>query len=172
MSDFDERPLADEVRREIEMLAGAARELLDLPPSGADPRTIVGSIDAALRTQGWLERTGLEPDEAAIALGALWGEQLARAFGWQWVTLTETEPDDDEAEDEDDEHVGVVPSDRRYLVFPTYFIRGLLEPEAEVTALLTFNMIASGNLPPAETGEYIELGAPEVDEDDDEEEEE
>ena len=169
MSDFDEQPLAEEVRREIEMLAGAARELLDLPASGGDPRTIVGTIDAAIRSQGWLEKTGLEADEAAIALGALWGEQLTRAFGWSWVTLTETEPDvEEDADEADDEHVGVVPADRRYLVFPTYFIRGLLEPDADVTALLTFNLIAAGNLPPAESGEYIELGVPEGEDEDDE----
>lgn len=171
MSDFDERPVADEVRREIEMLAGAARELLDLPESGGEPRTVIAAIDAALRSAGWLERTGLEADEAAIALGALWGEQLAHAFGWVWVSLVEHIDEDEEVEDEgDDEHVGVVPADRRYLVFPTYFIRGLLEPEAEVTALLTFDLIGSGNLPPAESGEYIEIGAPEdLDEEDEEE---
>ena len=155
MSDFIERPLGADLRREINELAAAARDLLGLGATGGSPKDVVAAINQSLATSGWLAHTGLEADEAAIALGSLWGEQCIRAFKWEWVALTE--PD---ADDEDDAHVAVVPSDRRFVIFPTYFIRTLLEPGADVTALLIFNMIAAGNTPHAEAGAYLELGAP------------
>ena len=160
MSDLIERPLGADVRREINELASVARDLLDLGATGGRPKEIVAAIDHALTTSGWLARTGLEADEAAIALGSLWGVQLTRAFTWEWVALHE--PDSEE----DDAHVGVVSPDRRFVVFPTYFIRALLQPDSDVTALLTFNMIASGTLPPADAGAYVELGAPSGEDDD------
>src|SRR5688572_16141237 len=122
MSDLIERPLGADVRREIEALASVARALLGLGATGGRPKEIVAAIDRALTTSGWLARTGLEADEAAIALGSLWGVQLTRTCTWEWVGLHE--PD---SEEEDDTHVGVVSPDRRYVVFPTYFIRALLE---------------------------------------------
>ena len=155
MSDFFERSLGADVRREINELASAARELLGLGATGGSPKDIVAAIDQTLTTRGWLAKTGLEADEAAVALGSLWGEQLTRAFKWEWVGLHEHDSEDDE-----DPHVGVVSPDRRFVVFPSYFIRALLEPDSDVTALLTFNMIAAGNLPPADAGTYVELGAP------------
>lgn len=160
MSDLIERPLGADVRREIDELASVARELLGLGATGGTPKEIVSAIDQALTTSGWLARTGLDADEAAIALGSLWGVQLTRAFRWEWVGLHE--PDSEE----DDAHVGVVSPDRGFVVFPTYFLRALLEPESEVTALLTFNMIAAGRLPPADAGAYVELGAPSGEDDD------
>lgn len=159
MSDFIERSLDADVRGEIRELASAARELLGLGATGGSPKEIVSAIDQTLMTRGWLARTGLEADEAAVALGSLWGEQLTRAFRWEWVGLHEPDSEDD------DPHIGVVSPDRRFVVFPTYFIRALLEPGSDVTALFTFNMIATGNLPQADPGTYVELAGPSSDED-------
>ena len=159
MADLIERPLDDDVLGEIHELASAARELLGLGATGGTPKEIVSAIDQTLTTRGWLARTGLEADEAAVALGSLWGEQLTRAFTWEWVGLYEPDSEDE------DGHVGVVSPDRRFVIFPTYFIRALLEPASDVTALLTFNMIAAGTLPHAEPGTYVELGAPSDEED-------
>ena len=84
--------------------------MLGLGATGGRPKEIVAAIDHALTTSGWLARTGLEADEAAIALGSIWGVQLTRAFTWEWVALHE--PDSEE----DDAHVGLVSPDRHFVV--------------------------------------------------------
>ena len=44
------------------------------------------------------------------------------------------------------------------MFFPINYIYRQLTPEQEVTALLLFNMLAAGYLPPSEPGALHELG--------------
>lgn len=83
--------------------------------------------------------------DEALGLGCLWAEQVCGSLGWSWATLTSG----------DAEHHCIVSPDRRFAIHATAYLRSLLsDREADNTVVLLFNMIAAGNVPQAEAGQY------------------
>lgn len=123
-------------------LPGAAREgaaLLGIPYE-ADPAHLVGAIDAFVLNPpkaGFFKRVD-NWNERAMPLGALWGVQLERRFGWQWAML----------EEDGETSIGIVDPLRSMAVYPFDYVYGCLEQGGVPTIHLAFNMLAAGQLPP------------------------
>ncbi len=123
------------------LLPGAAREGAQLAGvrESDEPLRIVEAINAFIANPpkaGFLKRVD-NWNERAMPLGALWGAQLVRQFGWQWAIV----------EDDGDDSIGVVDPQRTMAVYPFDTIYGWLEEGAYPTLLLAFNMLAGGSLP-------------------------
>ncbi|BAU11200.1 hypothetical protein LEP3755_16930 [Leptolyngbya sp. NIES-3755] len=74
---------------------------------------------------------------------------MTKEFGWQWVCL----------EYERQDFFAVVAPDRAYGCLPFNDIYSLLtDPQADNCAILLFNMIKAGNLPPSAANRYQMLG--------------
>ena len=91
-----------------------------------------------------------KPDsvQTALALGAVWGDQLVREFAWEWTCY---QPDGQD-------FYCVASQDRSLAVFPTYFIKVCLDdPAIDCTATLAFNMLAAGSVPALPPGGFENL---------------
>ncbi len=81
-------------------------------------------------------------------VGAAWGEQLVRAFGWRWRYA---------AREEEFERAVTSPDDA-FVVFPGNYLGQMLRPPYDdVTLMLMFNMIEAKKLPEASPGELEDL---------------
>ena len=83
------------------------------------------------------------PDAMIEEVGAAWGEQLVRAFGWRWqYVVRDKEPER-----------AVTSPDQAVVVFPsTYLDRMLKPPYDDVTLMLMFNMIEANELAEVPSG--------------------
>ena len=147
-----ERALTDEEKTEFATRAAQASKNLGFDENTVAPAAAVQAVnDFVDRWQsersGALKKLfgrkpGLDSVDVALGLGAVWGDQLVRRFGWEWVCVRHEEQD----------LYGVVSPDRSVAVYPTYFVKACLDnPQADCTAMLAFNMIEAGNvsgLPP------------------------
>lgn len=132
-------------------LPGAAREGAALVGVSVidDPVRIVTAVNTFVanppkarffkKVDNWNDR--------ALPLGALWGEQLVRAFGWQWMLV----------HIEDDTEIGVFSAERGVGVYPFDYVFGCLESGEYPTILLAFNMLAEGSLPAFQDRSYVNL---------------
>jgi len=76
--------------------------------------------------------------QVALALGALWGEQLIGRFGWSWTC----------AQSDGSDYYCVASPDRSIAVYPTYYVKGCLDnPSVDCTIVLAFNMLSAGSVP-------------------------
>ena len=83
------------------------------------------------------------PQALINEIGAAWGEQLVRAFGWQWQYVIR----------ESEFERAVVSPDKAFVVFPGNYLGRMLEPPYEdVTLMLMFNMIQAKKLPEVSAG--------------------
>lgn len=118
------------------------------------PGKIVAAVDEFVF--GWQcgERPpadALAPDNAPLPLGAVWGQQLVRAFGWDWAVVEFHEHDNSQAP-------GVLSPDRALAVYPIHFIMGCLhDPTVDTTILLAFNMLEAGTIGPTQPGGFFNL---------------
>ena len=87
-----DRPLTDEEEAELSVLLTMGLERVPLPPEVDD----IDEVDPALLILGMADVVdalaagqappeGLSRPELAMALGALWGEELCRLAGWRWA---------------------------------------------------------------------------------------
>lgn len=132
-----------------------ARELRAVLPRGARlakvkvtdaPDEIAAAVDAAV-TAARAKKKPRSLDDAT-ALGALWGDALARASGWTWAHLVLGKH----------KRVCLVSPDRAHACAPLEYLYAQRTPGAEVTALLLFNMVVAGQLPPSAPGKLVRFG--------------
>jgi hypothetical protein len=89
-----------------------------------------------------------------VCFGALWGQMLCGAAGWDWIGLS---VDGDEA------FLALTSPDRAHAIAPVNLMqRNLLSKEQddappENTVRLVFNMIEAGQLPPSRAGAFLML---------------
>ncbi len=134
LSVLKERPLSKAEEENFKRQADYGRSLLgEEVTSDAEPAELVQRVDSYVDSWQDAEIDTEELDEMDVAkgLGALWGQQLAKAFDWTWVCL---------------EGAGnlyaVVSKDRALVINPVYFIKSCLEmPELDCTIMLAFNML-------------------------------
>ncbi len=142
---ISETALDEEVLTHIQASAAAGAALLDVDLKYASADTIVESIDVYVSQRQRGDQENVEDDEADIALGSLWGQQLVRQFGWEWSSVTFVDHSDATA-------IGVFSPDRSLAIYPFHFVYGCFENNAPVTILLAFNMLKDGSripeLPP------------------------
>jgi hypothetical protein len=116
--------------------ARRTNSLLGLDPADATPTEIVGAVDLCVYDRQVSEDPQTDDDEILIfGLGSLWGEQLVRGLGWEWAQVVFHEYGDLEA-------MGVLSQDRSLAIYPYHFITGCIHNRAEVTIMLSFNMLS------------------------------
>lgn len=119
-----------------------------------DPATIAAAVDAFVYAWQCGDRppaSVLDADDAPFILGAVWGEQLVRRFGWEWRMVTFHEHGDSVAP-------GVLSPDRALAIYPIHFIMGCLhDPTVDTTILLAFNMLEAGTIGPTPPGGFFNL---------------
>jgi len=98
--------------------------------------------DESQKVDNWTDR--------AVPLGALWGQQMVRAFDWEWAEVVH--------HDHNDVHLaGVFNRERSLAVYPLHYVFGCLKNEVYPTILLAFNMLTAGKIPELEAGGYVNL---------------
>jgi hypothetical protein len=132
----------------IEGSAGEGAEMVGVAID-ATPLEIITAVNQYVskpprkrRVDNWEER--------ALPLGSLWGCQLVRQFGWEWSSVIFHDQGDSKA-------IGVFAKDRSLAVYPWPFVFGCLENKAPVTILLSFYMLAAGQVPAQEARAYVNL---------------
>ena len=156
-----ERPLRIDEEQEFDALLASALELVPLPrealdadelPAGALIAAVAAAIDAARAGEPFAGSLGA--DDAAVALGVLWADELQRVTGWDLVFATF-----DADGPEPLEALCLVRKDRSLAVLPVLLVAGaLFDRHADNTVALLFQMIVSGQTPPAEPGAWRVLG--------------
>jgi hypothetical protein len=145
---FRDRPLTADEFADLRGFQDAGRAGLAGAAEAEDPRAVVEAIGAVVHGLRNLDEDAKV--HASVAFGALWGEQVHRALGWDWVLLPIEAP-------EDEVFVLVSPT-RDYYISPLY----LLLPYAtgtrtEDTSVLLFNMLVAGAVPAGRPAAYVEL---------------
>jgi hypothetical protein len=146
-----ERELTYPEIEDLRALVTGARDALTLLSADASPDDIVQAISEAADGLRSLRLEDQKALEASIPFGALWGEQVNRALGWEWVWLTE-------ADDQQYEYYAVVSPGREYYISAffllAHYVIGVKEDD---TSVLLFNMLKAGNLPASRPRGYLEL---------------
>jgi hypothetical protein len=138
--------------KEVSEAVQRALEALALKPTtkpGSVAECIANRIDEARSQRKSKEKKAANIDDLAIDLGALWGETLCRARGWQWM----------EVQDPDGPFLANVCSpDKAFRVNPIGKVKSLLKDHRlpNNTALL-FNMIEAEVLPKSVAGALMPL---------------
>jgi hypothetical protein len=134
---------------ELEEAADRAKKSLGLTRV-RNPQRIAAAVYQAVNELR--ERKGVKKEEkvqAAIDLGALWGQALCAAAGWEWRFTAPSSGESTHA---------VCSPNRSHVVDPLEVVFGLLSSRrAENNLLLLFNMIAAGDLPLSAKNSYCPL---------------
>jgi hypothetical protein len=137
------------VRAEIER----GTQILGVAPED-DPEKIVAAVDAFVYAWQCGDRppaSVLDAEDAPFTLGAVWGEQLVRQFGWEWRMVTFHEHGDSVAP-------SVLSPDRSLAVYPIHFIMGCLQDSSvDATILLAFNMLEARMIGETKPGSFFNL---------------
>jgi hypothetical protein len=89
-------------------------------------------------------------DDRALPLGACWGTQLVRQFGWQWAFIVHHDFGDTKA-------IGVVDKKRSMAIYPFHYVFGCFENKVTPTILLAFNMLLARKLPRFKAKSYTNV---------------
>lgn len=145
------RPLTGEESIEFADYAARAWKILGLIGSQTAPAEAVGAVNAWVdayqaKSRGFLARFRKDDPQLvdyALGLGAVWGDQICREFGWKWVCVGAG----------NHERYGVASPAHSLVIYPTYFLKEcLVDPRKDCTALLSFNMLAAQSVPALEAG--------------------
>src|SRR6267142_1099535 len=144
-----ERPLSDKEREEIAVAFEFAVRDLNVDVNEA-PSVLQQKIDDYL-VEYDETREVQDPNlvsHTAIALGAFWGNQICREFGWEWIV----------AKHGSWEGIGITDQARRFLALPLQYFESLIlvAPEkANLPSLQLYNAIKGGNMPAATPNQYV-----------------
>ena len=85
-------------------------------------------------------------EDVAVALGALWGEQICAAYGWEWIVPVHG----------DWRGLGVADKERRYLALPFDLFSRIIDEKDEKTPgpHVRWNAIGANHLPQSSPGMY------------------
>lgn len=146
-------PIPDETLRKIRDCARGALDDLGPEVEAEGPAGIVAAIDD-LMDQIQQDPDGLSHEEGAdpvVYFGALWGEQLVAALGWEWARV-------DQDRDEAEPIVAVVSPDRSLAILPFHYLAERLRDKGlDVTVALAFNMLVDGAIPAMPAGGYADV---------------
>jgi hypothetical protein len=145
-----ERELTFPELEDLQALIQAAAEATGQTEQAA-PDEVVQSISDAVATIRRSMSDRQQAFEASIPYGALWGDQVRRALGWEWVWLTEVE-------DEQYQYYAVTSPNREYFVAPLFLHGPFAMGDAEEdTSVLLFNLLRTGHIPRTGPRAYYEL---------------
>jgi hypothetical protein len=112
----------------------------------ADPVELATAVEQAIVF--FRKQPGSLSEEQVAGLGVLWGKAVSQATGWTWAQVLEGET----------KLTCLVAQDHAHVCAPLAFVREQLEATTPCTALVLFNIIREGNLPPAEMEELVFAG--------------
>jgi hypothetical protein len=152
---MSERPLTPQEMSEFRTCAANGGTLLGVSTDAASldvVQAIEDYVGAWHKPKGgFLARLfASKPDtiQTALALGALWGDQLVREFGWEWTCHRADGMD----------LYCVVTKDRSLALFPTYYVKACLDDATiDCTIVLAFNMLQAGSVPTLPAGGFENL---------------
>ncbi|MGD9683427.1 MAG: tetratricopeptide repeat protein [Candidatus Obscuribacterales bacterium] len=142
LGDFGESEVAAETVEQVREKACQALKFLDLKKD-ADAEEIIETLDSHI--DGLQQELAASPErlvaeenalaERAVLLGSLWGETLAKQFGWHWTFV----------EIGSSRILTIVSPDRALAIYPCQFISScLLDADQDCTILLAYNMMKDG----------------------------
>jgi hypothetical protein len=148
-----EKPIDADIAK---CLPGAAREGAELVGVTLEdfPARIVEAIDVFVATpqkKRWFRKVD-HWNERAMPLGALWGTQLVRQFGWEWIHVVQHAEGDDAFE-----AIGVFDRRRSVGVYPFHYVFGCVENRVRPTILLAYNLWQEGGIPEQAARSYQNL---------------
>jgi hypothetical protein len=113
---------------------------------------IVAGVDSFIRRRKNLlaPLKGVEGDnaEAAAALGTVWGNQVAREFGWEWICVMI----------DGEEHFVAAAPDRALVIFAHEYVRECLDSKTMDCAIaLSFDMLRAGAIEPPAALSYTSM---------------
>lgn len=142
---IQERPLTPDKLASFAAYTKNAMTHLGLANAEPKPEAAVQAVEDFVDNWQTQKRNPLKklfgrgPDtvDMALGLGAVWGNQLVRQFGWEWTCTQQNGQD----------LYAVVSPDRAVAVYPTYFIKACLDDlRVDCTAMLAFNMLVAGKV--------------------------
>ncbi len=154
MANVSEQPIDPDTLSSLQGCANEGRELLGLAGKAAEPKTVVEAIDAFV--YAWQKgkrppKKKLDPEDAPFVFGSLWGEQLAKRFGWQWAMVTFHDHGDSVAP-------AVLTPDRSLAVYPIHFLMGCFQDAGvDATVALSYNMLEAGSIGKLKPKGYVNL---------------
>jgi hypothetical protein len=153
MRTHSEQPFPTETAGALSAEIERGTRLLGVAPDD-DPATIVAAVDAFVYAWQCGDRppqSVLDAEDAPFTLGAVWGEQFVRRFGWEWRMVTFHEHGDSVAP-------GVLSPDRSLAVYPIHFVMGCLQDHTvDTTILIAFKMLEAGKIDSTTPGSSINL---------------
>jgi hypothetical protein len=144
INNITERPIEEDVQKELQQFEAAGRDMFKLDASVTEPDDIVRVISEHIDS---LQRAQLNPalEKKILLLACLWGIQICRRLKWEWVELTV----------QGEDYYGIVSPLREYAIFPFLYMRRLLTEESrENTAHLVYNMLKAGRFTPRDARSY------------------
>ena len=154
MANISENPIDPGTLSSLQGCANEGRELLGLSGKTAEPKAVVEAIDAFV--YAWQKgkrppKKKLDPEDAPFIFGSLWGEQLAKRFGWQWAMVTFHDHGDSVAP-------AVLTPDRSLAVYPIHFLMGCFQDAGvDATVALSYNMLEAGSIGKLKPKGYVNL---------------
>jgi hypothetical protein len=135
-----ERPLTPEEIRDWQGCVAHAFQELPIGDASQTPTELAAQVDHCV--DEW--QAGRRPDpeksdviDTALSLGAVWGDQLVRQFGWEWTVVI----------DGGHELYAVAAKDRSLVIYPGYYVKACLDdPTVDCTVALAFNMLVAGKI--------------------------
>ena len=134
-------------------LPGAAMHGAELVGVSFDdsPIKIVEAINSFIASppkRRWFQR--VDNWARAVPIGAVWGMQMQRQFGWEWINMIQHDHDDLNV-------VAMFDMERTVGIYPFHYVYGCFENKVYPTVLLAFNMLVAGKIPKFDRRSYENL---------------
>ena len=147
-----EAPATQDVLDGIIACAESAGEPLNCDLSKLTPDKVIKLIDKFVCQWQKGNRPApevLEEEDAPFIMGSLWGQQLAKRFGWEWGMITFHDHGDSVAP-------AIISKDRSLVIYPMHFLTGCFQdPDVDATIELSYNLLKEGKLTEFKPGQYF-----------------
>lgn len=139
-----ESPPDAERLRLLNAVAEDAATLLGVDLHSDTPQSIIAKVNDSIVDLVFDRETPAADDENPdLLLGALWGAQLERQFGWYWA---------DVVIDDQFNEVAMISPKQEMIIFPLAFTGAIIAKQCICTVALSFNMLLendqTGTIPP------------------------
>ena len=149
--DVTECPLREKTSANLPGAAMHGAEIVGVSIDEAPIRIVeaINSFIAEPPKKKWFQRID-NWQERAVPIGALWGTQMQRQFGWEWINLIQHDHDDLNV-------VAMFDMERTVGIYPFHYVYGCFENKVYPTVLLAFNMLVAGKIPKFDRRSYENL---------------
>ena len=128
-----ESPPSKERLQLLQAVAEDAAEILNVDIKNGNSKNIVEKINEVIINIIFEESNPIPKDEEPhLLLGCLWGEQMAKQFGWYWA---------DVEIDEKFNEIAMISENQEMIIFPLSFVEVCLNKQCISTVALAFNML-------------------------------